>query len=90
MANTTGTSGANPSSSGSLPQVSSNPLHNAFLLLLGQLVGVLVAMVVADTNEDVGTWLVAIFVILWLIWILNKTDVLTTWAAKVGLAPKGA
>ena len=59
--------------------------HQAFLLFVGQVIGVFIAAWVAGVNENIGRVIVAIFVVLWLIWLMSRTDVLSAWGAKVGL-----
>lgn len=67
------------------PALATDTSHTAFLLLVGQVIGVLIAAWVAGTSDRVGTIVIAVFVVLWLIWIMSRTDVLTAWGAKVGL-----
>jgi hypothetical protein len=59
--------------------------HVAFLLLLGQVVGVVILAWIAGTDDRIGTVVVAFFVVLWLIFLMNRSDLIKTWGAKVGL-----
>lgn len=76
-------------SSAVIPKASATPApdtsHTAFLLFVGQVIGVLIAAWVAGISDNIGKIVVAIFVVLWLIWLMSRTDVLTAWGKKIGL-----
>jgi hypothetical protein len=62
--------------------------HQAFLLLAGEVIGVFVLAFVASLNDRLAVIIMAVFVILWLIWIMNNAGsggVLQRWGSKVGL-----
>lgn len=85
--NTAGTAGTTPTPkpAASMPDNS----HTSFLLLIGQVVGVIVLAWVANIDDRIGTIIVAFFVVLWLIFIMNRSDVIKSWGAKVGLNAMG-
>lgn len=59
--------------------------HSAFLLFLGELVGVMILAYVADAFPDFGTAIILLFVGLWVLWIVNNSDQVARWADMVGL-----
>lgn len=59
--------------------------HQAFLLLIGEVVGVFILSWLAGLDDRLATIIVAFMLVLWLLWIMNSTDVISRWGAKVGL-----
>ena len=62
--------------------------HQAFLLLAGEVIGVFILAFVASLNDRLAVVIMAVFVVLWLIWIMNNAGsggVLQRWGSKVGL-----
>jgi len=70
------------------PIVATTGGHQAFLLLMGEVVGVLILSWIASMNDRLGIIIVAFLAVLWLIWIMHNAGsggIVQTWAAKVGL-----
>lgn len=59
--------------------------HTSFLLLIGQVIAVIVLAWVAGIDDRIGTIIVAFFLVLWLIFLINRSDVIKSWGNKVGL-----
>lgn len=70
------------------PIVATTGGHQAFLLLIGEVIGVLILSWLASMNDRLGVVIVAILAVLWLIWIMNNAGaggIVQQWASKVGL-----
>lgn len=75
-----------PDTSGGTKTQPSNVVDSrAFLLLLGQVIGVLILAWAASFSERVGYVVIAFLAVLWLLFLMNRSDLIAVWGAKLGL-----